>query len=196
MIIVDDFIKDELFLQELDNDTTFFDQNGKYMWWGGPWTSPATTLKQRLIEEIWIKNSPWDFPRYTPITLSGFEYWTGKYSSSDIEDGRNDNLNLHNDKDEPHWHKTGEVITPIMGSVYYPKSMDIDGGYLEIFSRGRDMESERIEAKHNRLIIFPAGEYLHRVSTVTRGTRYAIAINLWDLPPSGVESGETILENS
>ena len=195
MIIVDDFIKDAHLLQELDSDTTFFEQNGKYMWWGGPWNSPASTLKQRLIEEIWIKNSPWDFPRYNPITLSGFEYWTGKYSPSDVNDGQNDNLNLHYDKDEPHWQQSGEVVIPLMGTVYYPKPMDIDGGFLEIFSNGPDKEPERIEAKYNRLIIFPAGEYLHRVTKVTRGTRYAIAINLWSPPPSGVSIGEIILEN-
>jgi len=194
MIIVDDFIKDTSLLQELDSDKTFFDSPGQYMWWGGPWNSQASTLKQRLIEEIWIKNSPWDFPRYNPITLSGFEYWTGKYSPSDVDDDSNDNLIMHYDKDEPHWQSTGEIITPLMGSVFYPKPMDIDGGYLEIFSKGREMEPERIEAKYNRLIIFPAGEHIHRVTTVTRGTRYAIAINLWDLPPSGVESGELILE--
>ena len=80
MIIVDDFIEDPALLKEMKADKTFFKDNGQYMWWGGPWNSPATTLKQRLIEEIWIKNSPWDFPRYNPITLSGFEYWTGRYS--------------------------------------------------------------------------------------------------------------------
>ena len=194
MIIVDDFIKDGGLLSELANDTEFFNDNGQYMWWGGPWNSPASTLKQRLIEEIWIKNSPWDFPRYEPIILSGFEYWTGQYSSPEVEDGRNDNLIMHYDKDEPLWNETGEVVTPIIGTVFYPVPMDIDGGYLEIFSRGRDAEPERIEAKYNRLIIFEAGKHLHRVSPVTRGDRYAIAINLWESPPSGVESGEMILE--
>jgi len=194
MIIVDDFIKDESLLNEMNSDSTFFSQNGKYMWWGGPWNSKPSTLKQRLINEIWIKNSPWDFPRYNPITLSGFEYWTGQYSPSDIKDGSNDNLIMHYDKDEPVWRETGDIVTPIIGTIFYPKPMDIDGGYLEIYSRGRDMEPERIEAKYNRLIIFPAGEHLHRVTPVTRGTRYAIAINLWESPPSGVESGEIILE--
>jgi predicted 2-oxoglutarate/Fe(II)-dependent dioxygenase YbiX len=73
--------------------------------------------------------------------------------------------------------------------------MDIDGGFLEIFINGRDGEPERIEAKYNRLIIFEAGKYLHRVTPVTRGVRSAIAVNLWSPPPTGVESGEIILEN-
>lgn len=191
MIIVDDFIKDQTLLKELAEDKTFFDNNGKYMWWGGPWSTPAATLKQRLIEEIWIKNSPWDFPRYNPISLEGFEYWTGRYSADDKNPST---LNLHFDKDENLWNTKQELVTPIIGTVYYPIPMDIDGGYLEIFTNGDDKEPERIMAKHNRLIIFQAGKDPHRVTEVTRGTRSAIAINLWDSAPSGVESGDIILE--
>jgi predicted 2-oxoglutarate/Fe(II)-dependent dioxygenase YbiX len=191
MIIVDDFIKDESFLRELQEDTTFFDNNGKYMWWGGPWSSPASTLKQRLIEEIWIKNSPWDFPRYKSITLEGFEYWTGQFSDSG---SYNSELKTHFDKDEFIWDTEQRVVTPIIGSVYYPIPMGIDGGYLEIHSNGQESEPERIAAKHNRLIIFPAGEYHHRVTEVTRGLRSAIAINLWNPAPLGVKNGDIILE--
>lgn len=192
MIIVDDFIKDESLLKELQEDTQFFENNGQYMWWGGPWNSKASTLKQRLIEELWIKNSPWDFPRYNSIQLEGFEYWTGQYSA---DDDKLHELNIHFDKDENLWNTEGKLVTPIIGTVYYPVPMDIDGGYLEIFSNGDDQEPERIKAKHNRLIIFPAGEYKHRVTEVTRGTRSAIAINLWAQAPSGVKSGDIILEN-
>ena len=35
--------------------------------------------------------------------------------------------------------------------------------------------------KFNRLVIFDAGQ-LHAVTPVTKGTRKAIAINLWDSP--------------
>ena len=190
MIVIDNFIKDELFLQELRDDSTFFDVKG-YHWWDGWWNSPADTMKKRLIEYIWRYNCPSDHI----YQLYGFEYWIGVYSSEDNEDGNNDNLNMHFDKDE-FWHKeTGELRTPIMGTVYYPWNHDIDGGYLEVFSK-EGQEPERIEAKPNRLIIFPAGEYPHRVTQVTRGTRYAIAINLWDVLPSGVENGQMILENS
>jgi predicted 2-oxoglutarate/Fe(II)-dependent dioxygenase YbiX len=44
------------------------------------------------------------------------------------------------------------------------------------------------------LIIFPAGKYPHKVTQVTRGTRYAIAINLWDVEPSGVSNGQMMYE--
>lgn len=188
MIIVDDFIKDESLLKELQDDKTFFNENGKYKWWGGPWSSEASNLKERLIQEIWIHNSPWDFPRYNSISLEGFEYWTGRYSPDTQHPST---LDLHLDKDEALWQSTlntGVPILsiPIMGSVYYPIEMDIDGGYLEIFSNGEDKEPERVAAKHNRLIIFPAGEHPHRVTEVTRGTRSAIAINLWNTIPDGL----------
>ncbi len=78
-----------------------------------------------------------------------------------------------------------------MGTVFYPKNVEFEGGYLEIES-GREIE--RIKAKYNRLIIFPAGEYLHRVTHVTSGTRYAIAINLWDKEPLAVKRGEMTIE--
>jgi predicted 2-oxoglutarate/Fe(II)-dependent dioxygenase YbiX len=92
---------------------------------------------------------------------------------------------MHLDKDEALWKSTGEISSPIVGTVFYPVEMDIDGGYLEIFSNGSEKQPERIRAKHNRLIIFDAGGTHHRVTEVTRGTRSAIAINLWDKKPTG-----------
>jgi len=180
MIIVDDFIKDQSLLERIQNDTTFFSQNGQYMWWGGPWSTPASTLKQELIQEIWIRNSPWDFPRYNPIILEGFEYWTGQYGDGGVDV----KLGMHFDKDENLWNETGELRTPIIGSVFYPIPMDIDGGYLEIQSKEGDL-TERIQAKFNRLILFDAGKYPHQVTEVNRGLRSAIAINLWESAPSG-----------
>ena len=92
---------------------------------------------------------------------------------------------MHLDKDENLWKETGEISSPIVGTVFYPIQMEIEGGYLEIFSKGTDQEPERIEAKYNRLIIFDAGGVEHRVTNVTKGLRSAIAINLWDTKPTG-----------
>jgi predicted 2-oxoglutarate/Fe(II)-dependent dioxygenase YbiX len=192
MIIIDDFIKNERLLNDISKDDNFFGPNGDFHWWGG-WfkdgdennihgSPEANTLKKQLIEEIWRWNSPWDFPRYNPLYLSGVEYWTGVYGP----DKPNKNLGNHYDKDELHFKRTGEVVKPLMGTVYYPKEMDIDGGYLEIYTDGTDSEPERIKPIYNRLIIFEAGEYVHTVTPVTRGTRYAIAVNLWSEPPVGV----------
>ena len=192
MIIIDDFIKNERLLNDISKDDNFFGPNGDFHWWGG-WfkdgdennihgSPEANTLKKQLIEEMWRWNSPWDFPRYNPLYLSGVEYWTGVYGP----DKPNKNLGNHYDKDELHFKRTGEVVKPLMGTVYYPKEMDIDGGYLEIYTNGTDSEPERIKPVYNRLIIFEAGEYVHTVTPVTRGTRYAIAVNLWSEPPVGV----------
>ena len=42
---------------------------------------------------------------------------------------------------------------------------------------------ELIKPKFNRLIIFELLGKLHAVQEVTRGTRKAIAINLWEIAP-------------
>lgn len=176
MIVIDNFIKDQDLLMDLElNKEYLFSDNGSYYWWNGWWNSPDNTLKKRLICYIWR-----DYPLYKSVSLDGFEYWTGQYG-----EGKGvSNLNMHLDKDEALWKSTGEIKSPIIGTVFYPVEMDIEGGYLEIFSNGPDNEPERIQAKHNRLIIFDAGNIHHRVTTVTKGTRSAIAINLWDEAPT------------
>lgn len=184
MIIIDDFIKDESLLEEIKNDSKFFETPGKYMWWGGWWNSPADTLKKRLIQYIWGENSP-----HEPLNCIGFEYWTGTYG----EGGTNKQLDLHFDKDEYLWKSQEKLSTPLMGTVFYPLPMDIDGGYLEVQSKEGDL-TERIQAKYNRLIIFPAGKYPHKVTEVTRGVRNAIAINLWDVEPQGLYNDDFIVQ--
>lgn len=184
MIVIDDFIKDQSLLQEIQNDSTFFDNRG-YHWWDGWWNSPADTLKKRMIQYIWGDNSPYD-----SVSISGFEYWVGVYSEDEVRD----ELPFHFDKDELLWDKEKVIVSPTIGTVYYPWENDIDGGYLEIYANGTDGEPERLEPKFNRLVIFEAGKHPHRVTKVTRGTRRAIAINLWDEAPSGVETGDLILE--
>ena len=190
MIVIDDFIKDKNLLEAITGDDTFFDHNGDYMWWDGWWNSPSDTKKKKLIEYIWANNS-----QLYIDNLMGFEYWTGVYGEGHVQAS----LIQHFDKDEDHWERTGgtnggEVLTPIIGTVFYPWPMDIDGGYLEIHSRGRDNTPERIEAKFNRLVIFDAGKHLHRVTEVTRGTRYAIAINLWQRNLTSVDEGTITIE--
>ena len=190
MYILDNFIKDDILLEEIQHDKTFFGPNGDFMWWDGWWNSGANSLKKRLIEYIWRYNS-----QLVLNNLMGFEYWTGVYGEGHAQAS----LIQHFDKDEEHWERTGgndggEILTPAIGTVFYPKPMDIDGGYLEIHSRGRDNTPERIEAKYNRLVIFDAGNHLHRVTEVTRGVRYAIAINLWQSELVAVKEGTMIIE--
>lgn len=190
MIVIDDFIQDQNLLNEIDNDETFFGPNGDYTWWDGWWNSPADTIKKRLIEYIWKDHCPLGYT----IGLNGFEYWTGVYGPSNAVQ----ELGTHFDKDELHWERTGgqenngEVITPEIGTVFYPKNVPFKGGYLEI--EHPDGVFERIQAKYNRLIIFDAGGCQHRVTPVEEGTRYAIAINLWDHIPVAAQEGSMTIE--
>ena len=99
------------------------------------------------------------------IELNGFEYWTGVYGPNEgVQE-----LGTHFDKDVP-----------------------FKGGYLEI--EHPDGVMERIQAKYNRLIIFDAGGCKHRVTPVEEGTRYAIAINLWDHIPVAAQEGTMNIE--
>lgn len=188
IVVIDNFIKDETFLQALkDNQDDIFRDPGVYKWWDGWWSTPPKNLTQLLINKVWTDGCPIT----EQFDISGIEYWTGIQST----DGNwNDHLIMHTDKDEELWRTTGRVVGPAIGTIYYPPGQDFDGGNLEIFTDGRDSEPEVVKAKDNRLIIFPAGDYFHRVATVTRGTRRAIAFNLWDSPPTGVASGGLVRE--
>ena len=188
ILIFDNFIKDEKFLQEIsENLDDIFKDPGIYKWWDGWWVSPPKNILQRIIHSAWVT----DCRIKESFEISGIEYWTG-IQSTDAK--WNDHLVMHTDKDEELWNTTGKVVGPLVGTLYYPPGQDFDGGMLEIFSDGVDAEPERVKAKDNRLVIFPAGDYFHRVATVTRGTRRAIAFNLWAGTPTGVASGSLVRE--
>ena len=76
----------------------------------------------------------------------------------------------------------------MIGTVYYPPQPEFEGGELIVHTAGKD------KAQYNRLIIFPAGQHAHRVTHVTNGTRYAIAINLWDKELLAVTQGKMTIE--
>jgi hypothetical protein len=191
IVIIDDYIQDPVFLQEItDNLDSIFADPGVYKWWNGWWNSTPINTTQKLIDWVWSEGCPisgkWN--------IDGFEYWTGIQTCKSTDTIWEDHLVLHVDKDEELWENTEEVVGPVIGTIYYPPGQDFDGGNLEIFTDGTDSEPEVIKAKDNRLIIFPAGEHYHQVSTVTRGTRKAIAFNLWDTAPTGVASGSLVRE--
>jgi predicted 2-oxoglutarate/Fe(II)-dependent dioxygenase YbiX len=183
MVIIDDFIKDQNLLNDINKDSTFFGPNGNFMWWDGWWNSPVDTVKKRLIEYIWKDNSFLDLKG-----IFGFEYWTGVYGPSK----EHKDLPTHFDKDELLYEETGKMVSPVMGTVFYPSPIPFEGGYLEIDSKGE--KTEVIQAKYNRLVIFPAGDLPHRVTPVLSGTRHAIAINLWNQVPLAVERNIMTIE--
>lgn len=176
--VFDNFLNEEL-LNEIKNDPDFFTDPGKYYYWkGGWWTSPANTTKKKLIEAIWGAACPIS----QSFEVDGFEYWTG-IQTVNPDLGHADNLPHHYDKDEAIFAQTGEIVTPVIGTVFYPGIEEFEGGDLAVYTDGVDSTPEIIKAKPNRLIIFGAGDYVHEVKPLTKGTRHAIAINLWENEP-------------
>jgi hypothetical protein len=174
MIIIDDFIKDQSLLDEISNDSDFFGPNGNFMWWDGWWSSPADTLKKRIIQQI-FKFNPLITPQYSEKIkkCAGFEYWTGKYGP---EEEYND-LDMHKDKDELAWDNHEKFVAPVIGCIYYPMNTIFEGGMLQFNHAGI---YETFASKFNRLIIFSSGQIEHGVTPVYKGTRHALAINLFD----------------
>jgi len=188
--VFDNFLNEEL-LNEIKNDPTFFQDPGVYYYWEGGWWDRSIvqipTLKQRLIEAIWAENCPIS----KSFELNGFEYWTGIQSDS-VDSGHKDTLPVHYDKDEALFAQTGEIVTPVIGTVFYPGIEEFEGGDLAIYTDGADSTPEIIKAKPNRLIIFGAGDYIHEVKPITKGTRHAIAINLWKERPYETAVGTSL----
>jgi hypothetical protein len=188
--VFDNFIQDKSLLEEIDeNFDTIFKDRGVYKWYDGWWNSPSNNTSKKIIEYVWGHACPLS----ESFSIEGFEYWTGIQSPSALEDGVKDNLPTHFDKDEALHKKTGEIVTPIMGSVYYPPGQSFRGGDLAIYTEEGE-NPELIKAKPNRFIIFNAGEYLHEVTPVIEGVRHAIAINLWEKEPYSKQVGDLVVE--
>lgn len=184
MIIIDGFVRDEALLHKIQQSNEFW--NKGYYWWNGWWNTPASTLRHQLIEYVWRNNCPLS----KSVSLNGFEHWVGIYEANKTisNDGGEFSLISHFDKDEKLWNETGKIVTPKLGSIFYPDpcNNEMEGGYLKVWkTHSTDFNApyELIEAKYNRLVIFDASQ-LHAVTPVTKGTRKAIAINLWDDDPS------------
>lgn len=191
IIVIDNFIKDPALLNEIaQNYSDIFKDPGTYKYWQGWWNSPANNTTKKVIQYVWGDNCPVN----ASYNIDGFEYWTGIQTEESLDDGWSDELPVHFDKDESIFEKTGDIVTPIIGSVYYPAGQDFDGGDLAVYSDGRDASPEIIKAKPNRFIIFDAGKDLHMVQQVTRGVRNAIAINLWEDEPYSKQIGELTIE--
>ena len=73
IIVIDNFVKDRVLLDKIQNDSNFFNDPGEYYWWDGWWNSPTNSVKKELIEYIWAENCTIN----EIFTIEGFEYWTG-----------------------------------------------------------------------------------------------------------------------
>jgi len=146
IIIMDDFIKDEKLLKEIENDTNFFPKGmgteprqlisgnvyhekdasiySPWFFWDGWWKTPANTVKKKVVQAIWQENLPCPL-----VEVVGFEYWTRTYSPGQY-------LPIHLDEDTFAYEKNGEFRCPMIGAVYYPHfsiGENQDPGYLEIY---------------------------------------------------------------
>lgn len=188
--VFDNFIQDQSLLKEIEhNFDNIFRDRGVYKWYDGWWNSPANNTTKKIIEYAWGDGCP----IVETFSIEGFEYWTGMQSSSEIKDDKKNYLEIHFDKDEA-WHKkTDEIVTPIMGSVYYPPGQSFMGGDLAVYTEEGE-NPELIKAKPNRFIIFNAGQYPHEVTPVIEGVRHAIAINLWEKEPYSKKVGDLVVE--
>ena len=201
LIVIDDFVKDEKLLHDIDNDEEFWKLG--FNWWDGWWQSPTVSNRHKLIEYIYKDNCP--FPIHQedggPGHGHGFEHWVGITSDESpftkLVFGEEWALNPHQDKDEDYWasHPQGKnrgdhpdsFRTPLLGTVYYTEAPE-EGGEIQIWDE-KDFHSitpdtpyEIIKAKRNRLIIFDASK-IHAVRKIKKGKRKAIAINLWEPRP-------------
>ena len=189
MIIIDNFIRDLDLLYSFE-DPSFWQDPGIYKWVDNPIQQP-TTLEEKLISYIWYENCPLNIDI---SNISGFEHWTGVFEAGDRRevkdsDGNFYHLFKHHDKDEEEWKSTGTVLSPKIGTVFYPhrENQEVLGGELKIWeTQDTDIDNipfELLLPKHNRLVLFDAS-YLHAVTMVKEGTRRAIAINLWENKPT------------
>lgn len=186
--VFDNFIKDQQLLDEIAAENTFFNDPGIYKYWRGWWTTAPKNVKQKLIQYIWQT----ELPIHISAEIHGFEYWTGVQSAENSN--HYDHLVLHLDDDVNYREKTGNRMFPFLGCVYYPAGSEFEGGDLAIYTDGLEKTPELIKAKSNRLVIFNPGEVVHCVQTVTKGTRRAIAINLWEIEPWSLSRGFIVEE--
>lgn len=189
--VFDNAIQDDNILKRINtNWDTIFGDPGVYKYWDGWWNSPINNTTKEIIEYLWGERCPLG----RSYDISGFEYWTGIQTAQEYDQEWADNLPIHFDKDEAWWRETGEVVSPVIGSVYYPPGQRFTGGELAIYTDGRDSTPEIIKAKPNRFVIFGAGRDLHMVQQVTSGKRNAIAINLWESEPYSKQKGILTIE--
>lgn len=227
MIVIDDFITDQSLIEEIRTDSTFFPQDmgeienlgqhnnyfhsesstchAPYMFWDGWWSSPADTLRKRVIEEIW--KTPGLLP-FDTSELCGFEYWCRTFKAGQ-------HLRIHVDEDTFSYARDKTFNAPILGSIWYGFSECSDGGFLEIHEKRIEgfpenaleteniqmlmsppEKRERLSYQPNRLISFDAGRRLHETTPAKNGIRQVMVINVWhkSSPPLALETGEFFYE--
>jgi hypothetical protein len=170
MIVVDNFVQDPSFLEQLRDDR-YWQKNTPYTWFDKDslFVSPWLTLTR----QIWLFAARFhDLGNY-----EGYEVW-----SQVIQDRE---LGWHVDKDEHLWKTENIVVNPSWGSIYYAHSETVEGGFLETKN---ERGTQLIEPVPNRLIIHHPGQS-HKVHRCTSGNRRSFLTNLWPKKPSAENFG-------
>jgi hypothetical protein len=174
-----------------------------YMFWDGWWSTPANTLRKRVVQAIWEDNLPCDTSE-----ILGIEYWTRTYLPGQY-------LDVHVDEDTFLYQESKTFSGPLTGSIFYGLDNQ-DGGFVEIYNKailkdGEKLaiesenintllvpveERERIAYKGNRVIIFDAGHVVHGTTPAKSGIRQVMVTNVWhrDNPPTALKLGEFFYE--
>jgi hypothetical protein len=166
MRVIDNFVQDDHILEAVMHEGVWQTLPQQTRWYSGWWKQRATNIWHDLIYKIWK-----DVPRITEA--KGFEYW-----GNTLGEGFERGLGVHKDKDEILRDRTGEIVTPTLGAVYYPYPSMFEGGYLEIFNDDDFDKKERLAPVFNRLVVFNPSHY-HRVTPVYHGYRRAFVVNVW-----------------
>ncbi|MFZ9079262.1 MAG: 2OG-Fe(II) oxygenase [Alphaproteobacteria bacterium] len=121
--------------------------------------------------------------RFPMKDVVGFEYWPGVLTPDtpvETTDGVKYHLDIHVDKDELLYSRTGEMVYPLWGAVLY-WCEDVEGGELRYWL-SKD-EFQDIPPASNQLIVFdPTAP--HGVLEVSAGVRRALSINFWGHIPT------------
>ena len=208
MLVIDNFIKDQELLQEIELSASLFPPSmgdedriatelnsyhyeqascfAPYMFWDGWWRSEANTISKRMIQLIWK-----DYLPFPEEEICGFEYWTRTFNPGQY-------LDTHVDEDTFLYASKKIFRGPVIGCVYYPHINDVVGGFLELHpiavEEGKPKaleaenmdhliapieERERIACKPNRVVIFDAGHTIHNTTPPISGKRRVMVINVW-----------------
>jgi len=192
--VTDGFIEDENILKKLQDPALWNSCNkADAMWWDGK-SKPANVWEE-LAKKIWEE-------RYEFQIAAGFEYWCNI-----IKHDRD--LPWHIDKDEDELKLNRNLITPLMGSVYYGFDHHFDKctGHLLLvdadvidnpldFDYKRRNEVVEVEPKFNRMVMFNASKW-HRVTGVKNGLtpRYTFAVNANSHKPDALKKDAIINED-
>eukprot|EP00977_Amphora_coffeiformis_P011607 scaffold2782_cov182-Amphora_coffeaeformis.AAC.37 len=178
-MIQSQYIQDEARLNELRDLTLWKECSQADSFWMDAHQRPQNVWEE-LALEIWAS-------REISQKAVGYEYWCNELEPDYP-------LTWHIDKDEILFKNKDILSTPTLGAVYYGYPHVVQGGYLEILKpTGIDPiyvhpenaggQVERIYPEYNRLVILNVSGW-HRVSPISFGQRYALAVNLWHTRPT------------